>query len=145
MERSVKGFITSLVFKAKLRPHKYKKARYAIGNIIKKELSKIIREFEKLPYEIYEKKIPTHEPTDSYFYPIRKLSECMMRADAFNSRVYPVRTKPTDLSPHVYCTFKDKSKRIIVHKTLLQSSSTDKDESKRIIVQETLSQSCFME
>ena len=31
--RSGKGLITSLGLKAKARPHKYKKARYAIGNV----------------------------------------------------------------------------------------------------------------
>ena len=56
--------ITSLGFKPKVISHKYKKARYAIGNFSKKDLSKIIREFEKLPYENYEKKRPKHEPTD---------------------------------------------------------------------------------
>ena len=70
LERSVKGLITSLGLKAKERPQKYKKARYAKGNVIKKDLSKIIREFdkfdkfEKLPYE---KKKNKHEPTDNYF------------------------------------------------------------------------------
>ena len=54
--------------KAKSRTHKYKKSRYAIRNFSKKELSKIIGEFEKLPYEVYKKKRPKHEPTDSYFY-----------------------------------------------------------------------------
>ena len=68
LERSGKGLTTSLGFKSKIRPQKLKKARYAIGNFSKKDLSKIIREFEKLPYEIYEKKRPNHEPTDSYFY-----------------------------------------------------------------------------
>ena len=82
MERSGKGLITFLDFKAKLRPHKYKKARYAIGNVSKKDLSKIIREFEKSPYDIYDKKRPKHEPTDSYFYLARQLTKCMMRADA---------------------------------------------------------------
>ena len=43
LERSGKGLITSLVFKAKVRPQKYKNARYAIGNVGKKYLSKIIR------------------------------------------------------------------------------------------------------
>ena len=66
-ESKGKGLITYLGFKAKLRPHKYKKARYAIGNFSKKDLSRIIKEFEKLPYENYEKKRPKHEPTDSYF------------------------------------------------------------------------------
>ena len=48
--RSGKGLITSLGLKAKARQHKYKKARYTIVNVSKKELSKIIRGFEKLPY-----------------------------------------------------------------------------------------------
>ena len=47
LEISGKGLITYLGFKAKLRPQKYKKERYAIGNVSKKALSKIIREFEK--------------------------------------------------------------------------------------------------
>ena len=65
MEILGKGLINSLGFKAKLRPHKYKKARYAIRIFSKKDLSKIIREFEKLPYASYEKKRPKYEPTDS--------------------------------------------------------------------------------
>ena len=42
-----KRFIASIGLKAKARLLKYKKARYAIGNISKKDLKKIIREFEK--------------------------------------------------------------------------------------------------
>ena len=68
LERSGRGFITSLSIKAKTRPKEYRKARYAIINVSKKKLSKIIRDFETLPYESYEKKRPKHEPTDSYFY-----------------------------------------------------------------------------
>ena len=49
---SGKGLITYLGFKAKVRPHKYKKASYFIINVSKKDPSKIIREFERLPYEI---------------------------------------------------------------------------------------------
>ena len=37
MEISGKGLITSLGIKAKVRSHKYKKARYAIVNVSKKE------------------------------------------------------------------------------------------------------------
>ena len=44
--RSGKGLITSLGLKAKLRPNKYKKAGYTIGNISKNDLSKIIRDFQ---------------------------------------------------------------------------------------------------
>ena len=42
---SGKGLITSLGIKAKVRPKKYKKARYDIGNFGKKDFSKIIRKF----------------------------------------------------------------------------------------------------
>ena len=41
--RSEKGLVTALAFKTKVRSQKYKKARYAIGNVIKKDLSKIIK------------------------------------------------------------------------------------------------------
>ena len=66
----------------------------------------------------------------------------MMRSDALNSHVYPVITKITDLSSHVCSMNKDKSKGIILHKTLLQSCSTEEDKSKVIIVNKTLLQSC---
>ena len=91
--RSEKGLITSLYLKAKVRPHIYKKSRYVIGNVSKKDLLNIIREFEKLPYESYERKRPKHEPTDSYFYLARQLVRCMMRADTLYLHVYPVRKK----------------------------------------------------
>ena len=52
----------------------------------------------------------------------------MMRSDALNSYVYPVRTKMTALSLHVYSTNEDESKGIIVNETLSQSYSTDEDE-----------------
>ena len=68
-----------------MRQYKYKTARYAIGNVSKKDLSKIIREFEKLPYEIYERKTPKHVPTDSYFYLAIQIEKCMMIANAIKS------------------------------------------------------------
>ena len=46
--RSGKGLVTTLSFKTKVRLSKYKKARYAIGNVSEKDLSKIIKEYEKL-------------------------------------------------------------------------------------------------
>ena len=52
---SGKGFVIALDFKTKVRSPKYKKARYAIGNVSEKDISKIIREFEKfekLPYNL---------------------------------------------------------------------------------------------
>ena len=47
-----KGLITSLSLENKNIPKKYKKVRYAIRNVIKKDLSKFIREFEN-----YHKKV----------------------------------------------------------------------------------------
>ena len=129
-----------MVFKAKGRPHKYKKAKYAIVNVIKKDPWKIIKKFDKLPYETYEKKSPKHEPTDSYFYLARQLVKCMMRSDAFNSHVYPVRTEITALYSHVCCTDKDESKRIIMHETLSQNCYMDEGESKRSIINKNLPQ-----
>ena len=46
-----KGLITSMGIKSIGRSKKNKKARYAITNISMKDLSKIIKEFEKLPYK----------------------------------------------------------------------------------------------
>ena len=90
--RSVKGLITSMGLKAKSRPKKCKQERYDIGNVSNKNLSEIIKEFDKLPYQTYERRRPKHEPTNSYFYLARKLVKCMMKSDALNSHVYPVRT-----------------------------------------------------
>ena len=52
------SLITSLGFKAKLRPHKYKKARYAIINVRKKYLSNIIRQFEKCLIKVTRRRGP---------------------------------------------------------------------------------------
>ena len=81
--------------KDKVRSKKNTKARYSIGNVSKKYLSKIIREFEKLPYESYEMRRPKNEPTGSYFHLERQLTNFMMRADDVNSDNYPVRTEIT--------------------------------------------------
>ena len=88
LERSGKGLIISLGFKAKARSHKYKKASYAIGNFSKKDLSKIIREFEKFEKIPYERNRPKHEPTDRYFYLERQLTKCIIRADNLNWHDY---------------------------------------------------------
>ena len=87
--------IASLGLRAKSRPKKYKKARYAIGNFSKKDLPKIIREFENFPYKSYESRRPKHDPTDIYFYLSRQIVKYVMRADDLNLHVYPVRTEIT--------------------------------------------------
>ena len=42
---SGKGLVTALAFKTKVGPKKYKKARYAIGNVSMREISNKIKEF----------------------------------------------------------------------------------------------------
>ena len=56
--RSGKEFINSLGLKTKARPKKYKKARYSIRNVINKELSNILKDFDKLTYKSYERRRP---------------------------------------------------------------------------------------
>ena len=130
--------ITFLGLKAKSRPKKYKKARYAIGNVSNKYLSNTIREFEKLPYEIYERNRPKNEPTDSYLHLARNIERCMMRADALNSHIYPERTKTTATkqipTSHVCSTDKKELKEFLVDETSSQIFSTNEDKSKGIIV-----------
>ena len=129
--RQVKGLITSLGLKAKVRPKKCKKARYAIGNFSKKDLSKSIREFEKLPYESYERKRPKNEPIDSYFYLARQLAKCMMRADALNLHVCPVRTEMTATkqipTSHVCSLEESEVKEFPFDENVLQICSMDDD------------------
>ena len=88
LERSRKGLVTALAFKTKVRSPKYKKARYALVNVSEKDFSKIIKEFEKIGRLPYEKKMPKHEPTPSYFHLVRQLAKCMMRYDELNWHVH---------------------------------------------------------
>ena len=60
--RSGKGLITSLGLRAKTIPKKYKKARYAIRNVSKKDLSKIIREFENCLMKLMRRRGPSMSP-----------------------------------------------------------------------------------
>ena len=128
LERSGKGLITSLGFKAKIGQKRYKKERYAIGNVSKKDLSKIIREFEKFEISPSEKKSPKHEPAESYFYLARHIEKCMMRSNTLNWNDYGGYTEMTAPSLNVYSTDEEKSKRNIVHEGLSQSCSTNEGE-----------------
>ena len=60
-----------------------------------KDLSKIMREFDKFEKLPSEKKRPKHEPTDSYFHLARQLAKCMMRSDTLNWHDYGGYTKMT--------------------------------------------------
>ena len=73
--RSGKGLVTALALKTKVRSQKYKKARYDIRNISEKDLSNIIKEFEKIVKVPYVKRIPKHEPTSSYYHLVGGIAE----------------------------------------------------------------------
>ena len=62
---------------------KEKKARYDITNVSLKNISKLIKAFEKVTYEGYVRKRPKHELTYCYFYPVRQLDKYTMTADTF--------------------------------------------------------------
>ena len=131
--------ITSLGFKTKARPQNYKKARYAIGNVSKKDLYKGIKEFEKIDKLPYEKKRIKHEPTDSYFHLAIQLEKCMMRSDNLNWNDHGDYTNMTAPSLNVNATDEDESEHIIMPKSLSDNRSTDVSKSKRNIVKKTLS------
>ena len=68
MEGSGKGLVTALALKTKAGSKNNRKGRYAIRNVSMKDLSKKIKEFEKLVRVPFLKKINKHEPTSSYFH-----------------------------------------------------------------------------
>ena len=97
-------------FKTKARSRNYKKARYAIGNVSNKDLSNIIKEFQKIEELTCEKKKPKHDPTDSYFYLARQLAKCMMRSDNLNWYDHGGYTEMTAPSQNVNVTDEDEKK-----------------------------------
>ena len=99
--------VTALVFKTKVRSPKYKKARYAMGNVSEKDLSKIIKEFEKIGKLPYDKRIPKYEPTPSYFHLVRQLAKCMIRSDEHNHHVHGSYAEETAPSSNFNVTDKD--------------------------------------
>ena len=105
--RSGKGSVTALALKTKVRSIKYKKARYAIGNVSDKELSNIIKEFEKIVKVPYVKRIPKHEPTSSYYHLLGCIVECMMRSNEYNRHVHGSYAEDTDPSSNVNDTHDD--------------------------------------
>ena len=96
--RSGKGLVNALASKTKVGSSKYKKGRYANGNVSEKDISKIIKEFEKIGKLPYEKKILKHDPTPSYFNLVMQLEKCMMRSDEHNRHVHGSYAEETDTS-----------------------------------------------
>ena len=92
-----RGWLPLWVSRPKHDSQKYKKARYAIGKVREKDISKIIEEFEKIEKLPYDNKRPRHEPTESYSHLARQLAKCMMRSDNlnwYNHGGYTKRTAP---------------------------------------------------
>ena len=113
-----------------------------------KDLSKKIKEFEKIVKVPYVKRIPKHEPTSSYSNLVVCLGECMMRCGDNNHNVNDVHgSYEEDMAPSldVNDTDKDESNNSIVHEPFDEPSSEnlfmDVSESECNIVDETLSQS----
>ena len=75
-----------------------------------KDLSNIIKEFEKIVKVPYAKRIPKHEPTPRYFHLVRQLAKCMMRSDQLNRHDHGSYAEKTDLSSNVNVTDEDESK-----------------------------------
>ena len=111
----------------------------AIGNVSMKDLSNIIKEFEKIVKVPYVKMIPKHESTSSYYRLVGCIAECMMRSDEYNWHVHGSYEEETALSSNVNDTDEDESKEIIVHETLSKNQYKDVSESECNIVHETLS------
>ena len=93
-----------------------------------KDLSKIIREFEKFDKLPYQKKRTKHEPTDIYNHLEIQLVKCMMRYNNLNWHNRGGYTEMTAPSLNANATNKDESKRIIVHEGLSENFSTDVSE-----------------
>ena len=87
---------------------KYEMARYTIGNVSMKDLSKKIKEFEKFVKVPHLKRTPKHEPTLSYFHLVKCLRKCMMRSGENNHHVHDGYGKAMAPSSDVNDTDEDK-------------------------------------
>ena len=117
-----------------------KQARYTIGNFSEKDLSKIIKDFEKIGKMPYEKRNPKHEPTPRYFHLVRQLAKFMMISDELNRHVHGSYAENSAPSLNFNVTDEDELKEIIVHESLSENISKEVSESECNIVHETLLQ-----
>ena len=123
MERSGKGLVTALDLKTKARSKKYKKERYAIGNVSMKDLSNKIKDFETIVKVPYLKRTPKHEPTSSYFHLVVCLGECMMRCGENNHHLHNGYEEDMAPSSDVNDTDEEKSNNSILHEPFHKPSS----------------------
>ena len=123
-----RGWLPLWVSRPKQGRKKYKKSKYAIGNVSKKDISKIIKRFEKIEKLPYEKKRPNHEPTERYLHLSQQLTKCMMRSNNliwYNHGGYTEITAPY---LNINVINKSESKRSIVNENLLQNCSAKENE-----------------
>ena len=116
--------VTALDLKTKVRSKKYKKSRYAIGNVSMKDLSNIIKEFENIVKVPYVKIIPKHEPNLSYYHLVGCIAECMMRCGENNHNVHNVHNGYEEYmapSSDVNDADEDESNNSIVHEPFSQT------------------------
>ena len=121
MERSGKGLVTALDLNTKARSKKYKKARYAIGNVSMKELSNKIKESGKIFKVPYLKKIHKHEPTSSYSHLVVCLGDFMMKFGENNHHVHNGYEEEMDPSSDVNDIDEDESKKSHCARTFSQT------------------------
>ena len=105
-----------------------------------KYISKVIEEFENVPYKGCVQKRLKNEPADSYFYLAIHIANCMVISNDLNQHFDPVRientvTRQIKIS-QVYDPEKSEPKEILANKNTLQVCSTDKRKLERIIVDE---------
>ena len=72
-----------------------------------KEISNIIKEFEKIAKVPYVKRIPKYDPTSSYYHLVGCIADCMMRFDEYNRHLHGSYAEDTVPSSNVNDTYKD--------------------------------------
>ena len=105
-----------------------------------KDLSNIIKEFEKIGKVPYVKRIPKHEPTSSYYHLVGCIAECTLRCGEDNQHVHSGYVEETAPSSKVNDTDEDEPKEFIVHKTVSENLYMNVIESECNIIHENLSQ-----
>ena len=75
-----------------------------------KDLSNIIKEFEKMVKVSYVKRIPKHKPNSRYYHLVGYIAECMLRSDEDNQHVHGGYAEETAPSSNVNDTDEDESK-----------------------------------
>ena len=105
-----KGVGNRSLFQDQSKDKKVKKSRYPIRNVSEKDLSKIIKYFEKIGKLTYEKKRPKHEPTPRYFHLVRQIAKCMMISDKLNRHDHVSYMEMNAPSSNINVTDEDESK-----------------------------------